>query len=328
MRAGSASRRCLRAGRAPSSTSGTGRGGHGRSVGAHRDLSRHAGRRARCRGQHDRRLPARSLRFRTVPATPQRGTRSRHDRATSPTTSGTPLRRASSPLRARAGSPPCASSTSSCWQKAVARNDPTLGHAGPRKQPRVAQDAECRRGRPAHRRRRKTRGNRDGIEHLRRSLRLHCLLEMLYATGMRVSELVSLPRGVLAGDERVLTIQAARAGASGSCRSTPQPAPRSTATWASASPRRRGSADGCHQVAVPFARRPRPSHAPALRPGSEGARRSKPASIPTASARTCCATPSPATCWTAAPTCARCSSCSAMPTFRRPRSTRTCWRSG
>ena len=30
---------------------------------------------------------------------------------------------------------------------------------------------------------------------------------MLYATGMRVSELVSLPRGVLAGDGRVLTIK-------------------------------------------------------------------------------------------------------------------------
>lgn len=39
-----------------------------------------------------------------------------------------------------------------------------------------------------------------------RGLRLHCLVEMLYATGMRVSELVSLPRNVLKGDGRVLTI--------------------------------------------------------------------------------------------------------------------------
>jgi len=38
------------------------------------------------------------------------------------------------------------------------------------------------------------------------ALRLHCLMEMLYATGMRVSELVSLPRSVLKGDRRVLTI--------------------------------------------------------------------------------------------------------------------------
>ncbi|HFB2047705.1 MAG: tyrosine recombinase [Hyphomicrobiaceae bacterium] len=37
-------------------------------------------------------------------------------------------------------------------------------------------------------------------------LRLYCLIEILYATGMRVSELVSLPRSVLRGDKRVLII--------------------------------------------------------------------------------------------------------------------------
>ena len=41
----------------------------------------------------------------------------------------------------------------------------------------------------------------------RRALRLHSLMELLYATGMRVSELVSLPRSVLVGDARVLTIK-------------------------------------------------------------------------------------------------------------------------
>jgi len=40
-----------------------------------------------------------------------------------------------------------------------------------------------------------------------RALRLHCLVEVLYATGMRVSELVSLPRSVLDGDPRLLTIK-------------------------------------------------------------------------------------------------------------------------
>ncbi len=39
-----------------------------------------------------------------------------------------------------------------------------------------------------------------------RALRLYLMLEMLYATGMRVSELVSLPRQAVMGDARYLTI--------------------------------------------------------------------------------------------------------------------------
>lgn len=42
---------------------------------------------------------------------------------------------------------------------------------------------------------------------LYRALRFRALLEMLYATGMRVSELVGLPRSVIRGDKRVLTIK-------------------------------------------------------------------------------------------------------------------------
>ncbi len=41
----------------------------------------------------------------------------------------------------------------------------------------------------------------------RRALRLYAALETLYATGLRVSELISLPRGVLTADDRVLTIK-------------------------------------------------------------------------------------------------------------------------
>lgn len=84
--------------------------------------------------------------------------------------------------------------------------DPTLGQAGPRKKralPRTLNIAEVDRLiETAAQRAAKAKG----LERLR-AVRLHCLIEMLYATGMRVSELVSLPRDVLAGDTRVLTIK-------------------------------------------------------------------------------------------------------------------------
>jgi integrase/recombinase XerD len=41
----------------------------------------------------------------------------------------------------------------------------------------------------------------------RRAIRLACLLELLYGTGLRVSELVSLPRSALQGDCRMLTVK-------------------------------------------------------------------------------------------------------------------------
>lgn len=46
----------------------------------------------------------------------------------------------------------------------------------------------------------------EGGERLR-GLRLYCLLEVLYATGLRASELVTLPRSALKGDGRMLTIK-------------------------------------------------------------------------------------------------------------------------
>lgn len=84
--------------------------------------------------------------------------------------------------------------------------DPTHSQEGPRKQrplPKTLSVAEVDKLIGAAARRAEQGG---GIEHFR-ALRLHCLIEMLYATGMRVSELISLPRTVLAGDGRVLTIK-------------------------------------------------------------------------------------------------------------------------
>ena len=84
--------------------------------------------------------------------------------------------------------------------------DPALGFAGPRKErtlPKTMSVAEVDRLLETARQRIDGSTGRDRI----RALRLHALLEVLYATGMRVTELVSLPRTVLTGDDRVLTIK-------------------------------------------------------------------------------------------------------------------------
>ncbi len=54
---------------------------------------------------------------------------------------------------------------------------------------------------------------REEVDHARlpadrlRAARMHCLMELLYATGLRVSELVSLTRLTVKADERFLTIR-------------------------------------------------------------------------------------------------------------------------
>jgi integrase/recombinase XerD len=83
--------------------------------------------------------------------------------------------------------------------------DPTAGIAGPKRGrplPKILSVAEVERLLDVSQRRTQTTAGRDRM----RALRLHALLEVLYATGLRVSELVSLPRRVLQEDARVLTI--------------------------------------------------------------------------------------------------------------------------
>lgn len=86
------------------------------------------------------------------------------------------------------------------------KEDPSHGVAAPksaRRLPRTLTVAEVDRLIEAARRRA---DNSTGVDRVR-ALRLLCLVEILYATGLRVSELVSLPRTVLRGDDRLLTIK-------------------------------------------------------------------------------------------------------------------------
>jgi integrase/recombinase XerD len=88
----------------------------------------------------------------------------------------------------------------------VVAEDPAHDHAGPkraRRLPRTLSVAEVDRLIEAARARIDDTTGRDRV----RALRLYALIETLYATGMRVSELVSLPRSVLAADGRVLGIR-------------------------------------------------------------------------------------------------------------------------
>lgn len=84
--------------------------------------------------------------------------------------------------------------------------DPSSGLSGPKKRralPQVLSIAEVDALLNAAARR--TAGQEGRA--LFRARRFLCLLEILYATGLRVSELVTLPRSVLRGDRRVLTIK-------------------------------------------------------------------------------------------------------------------------
>jgi integrase/recombinase XerD len=88
----------------------------------------------------------------------------------------------------------------------VVAEDPARRLAGPRKArplPRTLSVAEVDRLIETARRRIDGARGRERV----RAVRLHALIEMLYATGMRVTELVTLPRSVLAGDGRVLFIK-------------------------------------------------------------------------------------------------------------------------
>jgi integrase/recombinase XerD len=87
----------------------------------------------------------------------------------------------------------------------LAGDNPARAIAGPRRArplPRTLSMAEVDRLLACARRQADTARGRARLP----ALRLYALIETLYATGLRVSELVTLPRSVLAGDGRVLMI--------------------------------------------------------------------------------------------------------------------------
>ena len=159
-----------------------------------------------------------------------------------------------------------------------------------------------------------------------RAARLYCLLELLYATGMRVSELVSLPASAAraaSGRVDVLTIR----GKGGRERLVPlsEPAKKAIGCYrAAVTDGSRGKTAAQGRLAVPGRQRNRPPHAPSLRPRSQmdggGGRPER----QHRSVRMCCGTPSPATCCRTAPICASSRSFSATPISRRRRSIPTC----
>jgi integrase/recombinase XerD len=84
--------------------------------------------------------------------------------------------------------------------------DPTINATGPKRQralPRTMSVAEVDRLLDAARARI---SGAQGRERLR-ALRFYALLEVLYATGLRISELVSLPRAALKGDGEVIIVR-------------------------------------------------------------------------------------------------------------------------
>jgi integrase/recombinase XerD len=93
-----------------------------------------------------------------------------------------------------------------CEAEDLIAEDPAVGIAAPRKDralPKTLSVAEVDALLETARQATQNVTGRDLV----RTVRFHCLLEVLYATGLRVTELVSLPRTVLAGDDRVLTIK-------------------------------------------------------------------------------------------------------------------------
>ena len=86
-------------------------------------------------------------------------------------------------------------------------DDPAAVIEGPKRGRSAAQGAVGRAGRRAARRSARRRCRRKPKSERLRAARLDCLLEVLYATGLRVSELVALPASAARRDQRMLIVR-------------------------------------------------------------------------------------------------------------------------
>ena len=145
-----------------------------------------------------------------------------------------------------------------------------------------------------------------------KAVRCLALIELLYGSGLRATELVSLPLSAVPRDAPFLTVTG-KGGATG------------LSLLAAARWRRWGGGWRCARKCLPraiFSRLAKAGTCPACGCSScSGNWRQGLASIRPISAPMCCAMPLPRICWKAARTCVCCKPCSAMRTFPPRRST-------
>jgi integrase len=162
---------------------------------------------------------------------------------------------------------------------------------------------------------------RDPAETAQR-IRFRALLELLYATGMRVSELVGLPYRVLAEGGRFLIIR----GKGAKERMVPMSRPARLGARCLDRAYRRGRGRGRLSVPGQFERGPFVTAG--LRPRAQGSRRARRPAMQPRSRRMCFGMPSQATFWPVVRICARSRNCSDTPISRPPKSTLTCSTNG